>query len=332
LLKNNSIIAEPGLKLRIDNEDYCFDRKDVLKYDTVRKQWFRYMQLDFYVTNATVVNSKLLISDQTFNNFYELNLQQKILAPSRLPDKIIDLKVNPIVEFHFEEGSQGCFHQSNSIRSFLRKDDQFIINSKASRGSYLPDLNKTIDADIIDSLAGMIDGFRMDKLTVEDLKISHRDIAHFKKYIDQQAEQIKKKGLDEYRIDETVYTFPGENTDFSYYKQVADSIFSLSPEVISSTFAQPDSYWSTTTNTRRVIFIFKDGKRLIAGNSYNHPNYLFMPWEVGYEQLKLKSNSIQFSQAIDRLTHGGFFGRDARDKNYAIFRIADYLYRQRITK
>lgn len=332
LLSSNSSISKPELQLQIDGEDYGFAGKDILKYDTVRNQWFRYMQLDFYTTNATTINDKLLISDQSYNEFYELNLAKKILVSAHLPSKMIDLKANPVVEFHLEHGSQGCFHQSNSIQSFVRNGKRFTLNRETSRGSFLTNFTKTIDANTIDTLVGMIAGFKPDKLSIEDLDINQQDVERFKKYIDQQAEQIKKKGLDEYRIDETVYTFPGEKTDFNYYKQVADSLHTLSPEVINAVFSQPDSYWSTTTNTRRIIFVFKDGKRLIIENSYNRPNYLFMPWNIQYGELKLKSNSIQFSKAIDHLTKGRFFVRDVRDKNYAMFRIADYVYRREISQ
>lgn len=332
LLSSNSSIPKPELQLQVGGENYGFSGKDILKYDTIRSQWFRYMQLNFYTKNATIINGKLLISDQRNNKFYELNLPKKIIVPAQLPSKMIDIKTNPVVEFHLEYGSHGCFHQSNSIQSFVRNGKRFIFNREASHGSFSTNLTETIDAKTIDTLVGTIAGFKLDKLSIEDLDINQQDIERFKKYIDQQAKQIKKKGLDEYRIDETVYTFPGENTDFNYYKQVADSLYTLSPEVINAVFSQPDSYWSTTTNTRRIILVFKDGKKLIIENSYNQPNYLYMPWNIEYGELKLKSNSIQFGKAIDHLTKGSFFVQDVRDKNYAIFRIADYLYRQKISQ
>lgn len=332
LLSANSTISTPKLQQQFEGENYGFCGKDILKYDTLRNQWFRYMQLDFRTTNATNINGKLLISDQSYSEFYELNLAEKLTVPAHLSAKMIDLKANPVVEFHLERGSQGCFHKSNSIQSFIRNGKRFMLNTEGSNGSFLTKVNETIDANTIDMLAGMIAVLNPDKLSIEDLEITQQDIGRFKKYIDQQAEQIKKKGLDEHRIDETVYTFPGENANFNYYKQVADSLYSLSPEVINAVFSQPDSYWSTTTDTRRIIFILKDGKRLIIENSYNRPNYLFMPWNINYGELKLKSNSIEFGKAIDHLTKGSFFVQDIRDKNYAIFRIADYLYRREISQ
>lgn len=332
LLRSNSSISKPELQMQIEGEDYGFVGKDILKYDIVRNQWFRYMHLDFHITNANTINGKLLISNRSYNKFYELNLPKKMLLPVQVPSIVIDLKANPVVEFHLEHGSQGCFHHSNSIQSFVRHGTRFILDKKVSRGSFLANAIETIDANTINTLAGMIAGFKTDKLSIEDLDINNYDIEHFKKYIDQQAAQIKIKGLDEHRFDETVYTFPGENTDFNYYKQVADSLHNLSPELINAVFSQPDSYWSTTIDTRRIILVFRNGKRLIVENSYNRPNYLFMPWNIEYGALKLKSNSIQFGKAIDHLTKGSFFVRDVRDKNYAIFRIADYIYRQKISE
>ena len=332
LLSSNSTISKPELKLQIDGEDYGFAGKDILKFDTVRNQWFRYMQLDFYITNASTINGKLLISDQSYNQFYELNLKQKVLVRAQLPSKMIDLKANPVVEFHLERGSQGCFHVDNSMQSFIRNGMQFTLKKQASTGSFLTNFTKPIDANTIDSLAGMIADFKRDKISIADLDITQEDITRFKKYIDLQAERINKKGLEEYKKDETAYEFPGENTDFDYYKKLADSLYALSPEVINAVFSQPDSYWSTTTNTRRIILVLKDGKRLVIENSYNRPNYLFMPWDIEYGQLKLKSNSIQLGKIIDHLTKGSFFVRDVSDKNYAIFTIADYVYRQKISQ
>jgi hypothetical protein len=330
LLSSNSSIDEPELRLEVSGENYGFAQKDVLKYDKIRKRWFRYMLLDFYITNATTINGKLLISDQSFAKFYELNLKNKSVTSAQLPPELIDVNANPIVEFHLESGSQGCFHQSNSIQSFIRKGDKFILNKGSSRGPFSPISSKTITINTIDSLAGMIASLKSNQLTIEDFNITQKDINNFKRFIDQEASHIKEKGLDEYLIDETVYSFPGENTDFNFYNEMADSLYKISPEVINEVFSQPDRYWSTTTNTRRIIFVLRDGKKLIIQNTYSCPNYLFLPWDIDYGGLKLKSNSIQFGKAIDQLTKGKFFDPDIRDKNYAIFMIADYIYRKKI--
>ena len=39
-----------------------------------------------------------------------------------------------------------------------------------------------------------------------------------------------------------------------------------------------------------------------------------------------------FGQQIDEITNGQFFTEVARDKNYAIFKIADYLYKKKLNE
>lgn len=329
LLTSKYAIPTPELKLRVGNDDYGFAGKDVLKYDAGKQKWFRYMELEFAVTNAVLLDDKLLISDETYNQFFELDLIRRSWTVATLPRDMIDLKENPVVSFHFECGSRGCFHQRNEIKSFSREGNYFKIKDGGSKASSWPKVSSRIFAGVIDSLVSMIQDFKRAEITVADLKFSEQDVMQFKKYVDQGAKKMKNNTLEELNM-ENMYAFPGEDTDFNYYKQIADSIPLISPQVLTEVFTQPDSYWSTTTDTRRVIFVFKDGKKLVVENTYNRPNYLFLPWDVEYDGLKLKSNSISFGQAIHRLTKGNFFGRDAGDKNYAIFRIADYLYRSKI--
>jgi hypothetical protein len=332
LLNSDSGISKPNRQLQIKGEDYGFAGKDILKYDTARKQWFRYMHLDFSFTNIATIDGKLMISDQSYNQFYELKLPQKVCIPVQLTSKIFDLKANPVVEFHLERSTHGCYYQSDSIQSFIRHGQQFIKSKKTSQKSSLGGFNEAFDASIIDSLAGMLADYKIKVITIQELHINDNDIAHFKTFIDQQEKQIRKEGLKENRYTETVYIFPGENTDFDYYKKAADSLYALPPELINAVFSQSDSYWSTTTDTRRIVLVLKDGKKLVLENSYNCPNYLFVPWDIDYGQFKRRSNSIQLAQVINHLTKSSFFVQDVNDKNYAIFRIIDYSYRQKISQ
>ncbi|MEJ2882267.1 hypothetical protein WAE59_12915 [Pedobacter sp. GR22-6] len=330
LLTNKEAIPTPELKLRVGNDDYGFQGKDVLKYDADKHKWFRYMELNFVVTNAVMLNNKLLISDETYNRFFELNLVGMSLTAAKLPSDLINLKANPVVSLHIEFGSRGCFHQSNAIKSFTRSGNSFQSDKSPTKGPILPKLPSGIPANVVDSLVNFIHTDKKDQITISDLKLSKQDVAQFKASIGKLAKKIRNDASAAELDFDNNYALPGKNSDFNYYKQVADSLFSISPEVLTEVFAQPDTYWSTTTYTQRVIFVFKDGKKLVVENSYHHPNYLLLPWSVEYDGLKLKSNSLSFGQTLYRLTNGGFFGKEVGDKKYAIFRIADYLYRKKI--
>jgi len=71
---------------------------------------------------------------------------------------------------------------------------------------------------------------------------------------------------------------------------------------------------------------------VIVESSSDRPNYLYTPWTVDYEGLKFKSNSILFSRMVDELTRGQFLGDVPGDKKYAIFKIADYIYRRKVIR
>lgn len=100
---------------------------------------------------------------------------------------------------------------------------------------------------------------------------------------------------------------------------------------IDNAFWQADGNWSTTTDWRRIIFVFQDGKKIIIENSDDIPNYLYTPGIINFEGLKFRSNSILFGRNIDEIMKGQFFNEVTRDKNYAILKIADYLYRKKLS-
>jgi len=88
-----------------------------------------------------------------------------------------------------------------------------------------------ISAESVNALVRTIDEARFQKTTVQDLQLTPEDIARFKKFIDQQEKRIKKSGTDRFDFD-NLYHFPGENTDFSFYKNVADSVLLLSEATV----------------------------------------------------------------------------------------------------
>lgn len=188
-----------------------------------------------------------------------------------------------------------------------------------------------IEVNKIEKIVDIIDKSRFSKVSLTDLNIIENDINEFKKFIDKEEQRINKSGIGRFDFD-NFYSFPGENTDFNFYRSVADSLFTLSEEAINNAFWQAYGTWSTTTDWRRVIFVFQNGKKLIIENSDDKPNYLYTPWVVDFEGLKFRTNSILFGQQVDEITNGQFFNEVARDKNYAIFKITDYMYRKKLNE
>jgi len=79
-----------------------------------------------------------------------------------------------------------------------------------------------------------------------------------------------------------------------------------------------------------LIFDFQNGSQLIISNSDDIPNYLYTPWVINYNGLEYKTNSLELGRLINELTKGEFFEEYSDDPKYAIFKIADYVYRTKI--
>jgi hypothetical protein len=136
-------------------------------------------------------------------------------------------------------------------------------------------------------------------------------------------------GIDRF-ASQDFYAFPGEKTDFDFYRSVAGSMNLVPDSVVTKVFGTGYGNYSTTTNWIRLTLEFQDGRKLTITNKDDRPNYLYTPWIVDFDGLLLKTNSFAFAVAsqIDQLFGGDSFNPIACDKRYALFQIADYLYRQ----
>ncbi len=329
LFTNEIEIPEPHLKVTFGGELFGFENRDILHFDPTKKRWGRFMTLDFSISNATLFDNKLLIAGGSPNKYYSVNYKARSIAEFTLPANLFSNK--EVIAVHFENGSQGCFSSSNSRRTYIKKANKFIVDERSSSAKFLAQSATEIDETTIKALIWLIEKSRFSKVSLKDLDITGADIKGFKTFIDSEETRIKKSGIDLFAY-KNLYAFPGEYTDFGFYKSVADTLFNISDQNVNNAFWQAYGNWSTTAVWSRVIFVFKDGKKIIVQNSDDHPNYLYAPWSVNYDGLQFGTNSIKLGQAIDKITGGQFFDKDARDKKYAIFKLADYLYRKKLAE
>ncbi|MDO3641767.1 YCF48-related protein [Mucilaginibacter sp. L3T2-6] len=327
LLTDDFEITEPGIKVQFNGNVFGFDKNDILRFDETKKKWYRFMTLDFAIENATVFQNKLLVSGGGLNNYYNIDPNSKLITEFKLPNKLFaDKSVSSI---RFEDGYQGCFSADNLHRVYVEKSGKFIVDNDSSSAKYLSGAVRELDESSVQNIIRVVENARFSKVSIADLDISQEDIKQFKKFIDKTS--LKLKNSDFIPFDEdNLYTFPGEYSDFNFYKSAADSLFNVSQENVNNAFWQVDGTWSTTRHWRRIIFKFQDGKILIVENSDDKPNYLYTPWHIDYDGLKFVTNSIKLGQYIDEITKKQFFIKDAREKNYAIFKITDYLYRKKL--
>ncbi len=55
-----------------------------------------------------------------------------------------------VKEFHFENGSQGCFHSNNSLRTYIKKGDKYVVDKKTKSSKYLSRADNEIEVDKVE--------------------------------------------------------------------------------------------------------------------------------------------------------------------------------------
>ncbi len=320
-------IEKPYISLSYQEKEYGFSNRDVLQLDKDKQQWFRVMTVDFYISNASFFDTKMVLADEELRQHYVFNSKDRSVKKYNLPKQLFNGK--DVIEVHFEEGSRGCFHWEKALRIYKMKNNKLVVDEEASPPKFLSKSASEIDPVMIDQLVREIDESRFSAVSLKDLNITENDIQEFKRFIDKEEQLLKESGKDRFSLDDP-YIFPGENADFDFYRSVADSLSKIPGDEINNAFWQAYGNWSTTTDWRKITFVFKDGKKIEVVNSDDYPNYLYTPWTVDFEGLKFRTNSVLFGQEIDKITNGEFFSEVTRDKNYALFKIADYLYRKKL--
>ncbi len=322
-------IREPHLKLNYKGEEIGFDENAVLRFDKKRMKWYRFMELPINVSNAVIFKNQIVIADNYLKKRLVVNIEEQKTSEYELPNSLFNLSKNNIHKFSIEIGSQGCFHSDKQFKEYHLKNNSFRLHKKGNR--FLSKMDKEIHPKLLNNIVHEIDNSRFTELTIKDLEISKNDLENFKVFIDKEEQKIKKNGYDRFGYD-NYYKFPGENTDFSFYKNVADKFYSIQNSVINKVFNTGYGNWSTTTVWRKMTIEFKNGEILTIENSDDKPNYLYVPWIINFNGLIIKSNSLKLGQMINELTNGDLYFEVSKEKNYAIYKVADFLYKQSLNK
>ncbi|MBC3846807.1 hypothetical protein H8K90_10485 [Winogradskyella echinorum] len=329
LMTNEVPIREPYLKVNYRGEEIGFDGTTVLRFDKNRTGWYRYMELPVNVSNAVIFDNQVVIADNYLDKRFVVNIDEQKISEYELPKSLFNLSANNIDKFSIEIGSQGCFHSDRQFREYRLKNNSFKLYKKGK--GFLSKMDKEINPQLLNDIVNEIDNSRFKKLTVNDLEISKKDLDNFKDFIGKEEQKIKKKGFDRFDF-ENYYTFPGENTDFTFYKNVADRFDSIPDVVINQVFNTGYGNWSTTSVWRKITIVFKNGEVLTIENSDDKPNYLYTPWIINFNGLIIKSNSLKLGEFINELTNGDLYSDVSKEKNYAIYKVSDFLYKQSLNK
>jgi len=321
LLTNDVPIEEPYLKVQSGNTTIGFSGDNVLLFDNSLKQWFCYMKIPFNVGMACIYDNKIIISDNQIHNYNIIDINNRSILPFNFPAQIIkpEAKATSII---FESGSSGCFHNMNNTVAYTLQND--IYQTTAVNG--LQDFPETISKTAIDEILGLISLIQNNKMNSKDFNFTENDISNFIKFIDASEKKIKKKGYE--REDFETMQFPGEKTDFEFYRRKAREINTTASAIIESAFAQSSGIWSTTTNWLKITCELNNGTTLNIINSDYNPKYFYSPWVISYSGLLINGNSILIGEKIDQITKGKFLDKKKKDKTYAIFEIVDFMYRE----
>ena len=323
LLTDEIPIPEPYMTLDYNGEKYGFDGTDILTYK--RNRWIRMMESPFPIGNAAVFQGRLIISDYSLTTRLEINTDLNQLQEYDLPENIFESHWK-VKRLTIGLGSMGCFHYDDQSRIYELRGG--VLRLKES-DDLLNNMPRQLELETINEIISIANTSRLDELTLADLELTSSDYSDYVSFVSEKEEQIQKDGM--VRVDfGDPYCFPGERTDFNFYKQIVDSLSSMDNNIIGQVFSNGYGNRSTTRIWHQLIFDFQGGGQLIIYNSDDIPNYLYTPWLIDFNGLIYKTNSLELGRAIDELTNGQFYEDYANDPTYALFKISDYLYRRKL--
>lgn len=318
-------VAEPYLQVAFKGEKYGFSTIDILRHDKSVDKWERFLTADFPIGNATIYRDNLIISNNDLTEHYILDVDKRQLQPFTLPEKLFAVNP-PIYEFRIEQGSNGCFHHEATGRTYTRKGNIFISNPGKDTTGKKNEMPVRIDASLVENLLWAIDSLRHCRLSVSDLEMSTQDILNYHKFIDKESRSVENKPPGFFSREVNLYMFD-ENSDFDFYRNIVPLLDRVTDDTMERIFSKTSEHWSTTTEWRTISILIDHNTSLEITNKDYKPNYYYSPWIVTYNGLTFKITSFEVGRIINELTNNCFIPKRYRDKNYALFQIADYFFR-----
>lgn len=318
-------ISEPYQIVNFGGEKIGFAGDEILRFDKSKKQWYRLIQLPFATGNATKFQNELLFSDAALQDYYTVDLANSSYKRFELPKELFNLNKKTIKSFTVEKGSQGCFHNDNQSVVYKLKGENYVAAAR-SKNQSLTGMPAQVPATAIKDIVAEVNDSRFKQVTLADLKLTEKDMKAYTALIDEQERKLRKNGSD-WTASDNPYSFPGENADFNFYRSVANSMHTIPDSVVNKVFGRSYGSWSTTSDWVKFTFTFNDGSALTVSNTDDKPNYLYAPWVIDYNGLVFKSNSLALGEYLNELTNGKLLEATPKQKKYALYQIADYLYR-----
>ncbi|MBK5722811.1 hypothetical protein JGH11_18220 [Dysgonomonas sp. Marseille-P4677] len=311
-------IPEPENTVLWKGEKIGISGRDILQYDNQKKSWFRSFVLHQELTGLSVYDNKLLTSKK-LDVYYIIDLNNKTVEPYSLPFKLINDPHVTVQSFVIESGSQGCFHNQMATEKYEKVGAMYkkVRDGKNTSLNLFPEKSSSLINDIFNRVNDLAPQY----ISIKDLNLEQKDITKYKKDIQSRIDK-KEEGWD--YID--LKTFPGEDTDYSFYMNIVDSINNLPDSVMTKIFDFHFRGWSTTTDWIKLSLNLSNDETIVISNDNYLPNYYYSPWIITYKNFRTKCVSIKLGELIDSLSEGKVFEKQFKDKSYALYQIADYLY------
>jgi hypothetical protein len=306
--------AKPHLTIEYKGRKLGFVHGSILMFEEGKSQWDTILKTPMYISSAAVIENKLVIANSWPHQLYSVDLINKKTTPYNLPQKLFSGK--KVSKLSIEFGSSGCFHGYTYNREYKLKKKSLNIYSKKGKQKYFRGMRNSVDYTLLQNIVNEAD-LKSKVITLEELEITDNDITEFKKMLD--TVNVV------YARDEYTYSFQ-ENANLNFYRNTADSLDKISPDIINNAFKVKSEVYSTAVEWHKLTIEFEDSSKLTIENYDCIPGYYYAPWVINYNGLLYETNSIKLGKMIDELTGGKFLEDQYKDNKYAIFKITDYLY------
>lgn len=326
-------IDDPDITLTVAKDSVGFSDNFVYKFNRDKSQWYRFMEVPFTIGNAVNHGENVLLADSNLNNCFILDLQTKKMTPHTVPDNLLSGK--KIKTLTIERGFlDGGFPPLLDTKVYRRSKSGFKLVSESNSymdgdnsGSGLDKMPLIIEAATIDNIISEA-GLRSKKVTVADLDISDKDIRDFKKLTVEAKKSLEKQS--NIRTIPHGYFYDEDNTDFEFYRRMADSIYMVPDTIVDKVLRGPSGWSSNDRDYITMKIEFDDGTYASVTSDDPMPNYMHTPWVVTYDGLSYPIGSVTLGKCVDEITEGELFYEPHNDKVYAIYKIIEYLHKQKL--
>lgn len=327
---------DPPFQIIYNGKRYGFEDRDFFFYEKDTERWRRLKVFDFFIDGAAVLNDSIVVFNELQNTHYSISLPDYSIRETKLPTNLFNLAENPVVELKLINNNSGCFYTMNDTVIYKKNRTHFVKDRDCKYySSFNPPLDSLIDvlvdqidAVAVDSLVECINESATEPLVISDFQFTDEDVKNYLSLIDE-ISKIEKEEDSKYDYRSLFFHYR-ENVDYGFYKGVVDSLASISSQTLMNAFNMRSKMISTSSYEWAVVFVFEDGTELSVNNSDYKAKYLHTPWWVEYDGLRFKSTSVKYGMLLNQITDCLFLKTELQDKTRAIFRIADYLYSEKL--